>query len=97
MTVDERDVERRLRQRTEALGGRCIKITTVRGWPDRLLVLPGGHHQFVELKRPSGGRLSPAQRVVHEMLRRLGHPVEVAWSPEQVDQVIDRLKGENHE
>lgn len=88
----EREVEARLRRRVERdLHGLCIKLTEGRGLPDRLIILPGGCCIFAEIKRPVGGRLSSAQIVQHQRLRRLGHRVEVLWSMKQVDDLIDRL------
>jgi len=83
----ERQVEQYLRRQVEALGGRCVKFDpgTARGWPDRIVLLPRGHLIWAELKRPVGGRLSDAQRVAHEELRRLGQYVVVLSSREAVD------------
>lgn len=96
--VLETEVERYLRRRVEERGGLCVKFIPdyARGFPDRVLMLPGGTLVWVETKRPEGGRLSPAQNVVHVLLRRLGQRVEVAWTKEQVDQLVGELAGSPH-
>lgn len=50
------------------------------GMPDVVLPVPRGGFAalYVELKRPDdGGRLSPAQRLIHPLLRAAGNRVEV--------------------
>jgi hypothetical protein len=91
----ERDVEQYLRRRVEQAGGRCVKYIPdlTRGWPDRIVLLPGGVLAWVETKRPRGGRVSVAQRVAHEHLRRLGQRVELVWSKEDVDSLVEALTG----
>lgn len=55
----------------------------IRGFPDRMLLAPGGRICFVELKRP-GQDLRPAQRLVAKWLRRLGFLVVKLNSPKEV-------------
>lgn len=62
-----------------------------RGFPDRIVLLPGGRLVWAELKRPRGGVLSPSQLVQHTVLRRLGQRVEVVWTEEQADDLIREL------
>jgi len=87
----ERSVEQYLKRKVEQAGGRCVKFDpdNTRGWPDRIVLLPHGHLVWVELKRPQGGRVSSAQRVAHEELRRLGQIVVVLKSKEDVDEFLD--------
>jgi hypothetical protein len=89
----ETEVELYLRRRVEQAGGRCVKFHPdhQRGWPDRLVLLPRGLLLWVELKRPQGGRVSGAQRVAHEDLRRLGQRVELVRSKEEVDALMEEL------
>ena len=92
----EKEVESRLVELVETvLAGECVKFIPdyKRGWPDRLLVLPGGRQIWVETKTV-GGRVSAAQRIVHAQLRRLGHRVELVWTKEQAEELVARLASE---
>lgn len=82
MTQLEKDIEKKLRQKIEALGGRCVKWVCP-GWsgvPDRIVLLPGGRIYFVETKRPKGGELAKLQTKWQEWLNRLGFPCWVIWT-----------------
>lgn len=94
-SVRENEVEAYLRRQVEKLGGLCLKIPAdyMRGVPDRIVLLPHGVLVWVETKRPSGGRVSGSQLVVHEMLRRLGQQVVIVWSKEDADELLHRLAG----
>ena len=89
----ENEVEGHLRRRVEKVGGVCVKFLPdfARGFPDRIVLLPGGVLVWVETKRPQGGVLSPIQKVQHVLLRRLGQRVEVVWTKDQADDLIDSL------
>ncbi len=50
--MEEQRIERRFRRKVEALGGQAWKIMSLRGAPDRLVLLPGGQVIFVEIKAP---------------------------------------------
>lgn len=70
----EKEIEAKLRKMVEAHGGLCLKWVCP-GWtgvPDRILLLPGGHIYFVELKRPKGGQISRMQIWWQERLAKLG-------------------------
>ncbi len=79
----ERDVERALVQRVNALGGTCEKFTspTKRSVPDRIVTLPGGRIIFVEVKAP-GKKPTELQHRDHERRRALGCDVRVIDSME---------------
>ena len=91
----ENEVEGHLRRRVEKVGGVCVKFLPdfARGFPDRIVLLPRGVLVWVETKRPQGGVLSPVQKVQHVLLRRLGQRVEVVWTKDQADDLIDSLVG----
>lgn len=79
----ERDIEKRLVNRIAALGGTCEKFTSPsrRSVPDRLVTLPGGRVEFVELKAP-GKKPTPKQQLDHDRRRALGCVVRVIDSME---------------
>lgn len=89
----EREVEARLRRQVEARGGQCLKFVPDQdpGMPDRLILLPHGEVCWVELKKPVGGKVSKLQARQHQRLRRLGHRVEVVWTPQQADALAAEL------
>ena len=86
----ESTVEKRLVRETNARGGWALKfIPSVAGLPDRIILLPGGVIFFVELKRPKGGVVAEHQKVVHAKLKRLGFPVLILSS---IDEVVQWTK-----
>ena len=94
--VTEREVESRLSDLVrDELSGECVTFIPdfKRGFPDRLVILPGGRVIWVETKT-TGGRVSGAQRVAHALLRRLGHRVELVWTKEQAEELVARLASE---
>jgi hypothetical protein len=88
MTVRESIIEGHLRREVKKLRGRTVKIRGVRGWPDRLVLLPGRMF-FVETKRPKGGRFEPLQEYTHRVIRRMGHTVHVCYTKQQVDECLE--------
>jgi len=78
----------------KGLGGHAIKLRFMRGWPDRLCLLPGGVVIFIEFKRPKGGKFEPLQERIHGMLRKLGFKVFVCLTKKDVDSVFicDKIK-----
>ena len=87
----EREVEGYLVRQVERMGGMCPKFGSVRGWPDRIVLLPSGVLAWVETKRPVGGVLSSTQLVAHEQLRRVGQLVYTVCSREAVDVLLESL------
>lgn len=70
----EKEIEKKLGDIVKSHGGLCLKWVCP-GWsgvPDRILLLPGGHILFVELKRPKGGRRNPMQKWWGKTLEKLG-------------------------
>ena len=89
----ERDVERKLIKAVEWEGGLCLKFTPqgVAGYPDRLVLLPGGLFAFIEVKRP-GGTMRPLQVARHTKLRSLGLQVYLLNDENQIEGIINNIK-----
>lgn len=87
----EKNIENKLKTEIEKAGGIAPKFVSpsLRGMPDRLVLLPDGVFAFVELKAP-GASPRPLQRARHRMLRSLGFKVYVIDS-------IDGIGGMMHE
>ena len=88
----ERDIEAALTSTAKRAGWLSVKWSPdgSNGWPDRLLLGPGGQTVLVEVKAP-GKRPEPLQDSRHRRLRALGHRVEVVDSLEQAKTFFDRL------
>lgn len=88
--VKESTIEAELRRRVLERGGLCEKIMVVgqRGFPDRLVVLPGARMFFIEVKRPRRGRLSPHQRAYAARLEALGVAVVLVKNSEDIDRLL---------
>jgi hypothetical protein len=88
--VYESDIEARLVNGAEKLGGVCLKMGQD-GWPDRVVALPNGVTVWVELKRPDG-RVATLQQWRRKQLRRIGHRVETPKSMEDVERLLEDLR-----
>lgn len=89
----EKDLERRLNREIKQMGGKSVKVYNPWdvGFPDRMLLMPGGRVVFVELKS-TGERPRAIQRVKHEELRALGYEVRVIDRNKQIDKLLDDLQ-----
>lgn len=91
----ESKIEKYLKDEVEKIDGLCLKFTSsIRGVPDRIVLLPENRIYFVELKNEQG-KLSVPQKYLHKKFKRLGIHVYVPNSKEQVDKFIRKV-GENH-
>lgn len=88
--IFESDIEALLVRGVEKLGGLCPKFG-MDGWPDRVVILPGGQLVWVEMKRPDG-RVADLQKWRAATLRKLGQRVEIPASKEAVQQLLDEWK-----
>ena len=92
----EKDIESRFKTRIESLknGVLCLKLTCpgFTGVPDRLILLPGAHIIFVELKKP-GKAERKRQLYVQGLLRKLGFEVYSAVNTyEQIEFIRERCR-----
>lgn len=90
----EKYIENCLKDKIELMGGKCIKIMPLfnKGFPDRMVLLPGGGISFVELKNGNKGRTSKPQRIWISILKRLGFDAVVLKSKEEIDEYCRNLK-----
>ncbi len=85
----EKEIERKLKKRVEAMGCLCLKFESpgFTGVPDRIILMPGGEAFFVETKAP-GKTERPRQKYVQEIFKKLGFIVfESIDSDEGIDQI----------
>lgn len=87
--MKEKSIENYLVKSVEGIGGLCVKFPPLfyRGFPDRIVLLPGGVVVFVETKAP-GSKPTLIQRKVHAQLRGLSFRVEVLDTYERIDEFI---------
>lgn len=83
----EKQIEQYLIKQVKSLGGLSLKLTSLIGIPDRLILLPVGRCVFVELKRP-GEKPRKVQVLRMKQLKRLGFKTYIADSYESVDSLL---------
>ena len=89
----ERTVEQALTRAVQAHGGLCWKFTSpgLAGVPDRIIVLPGGHVGFVEVKAP-GQKPRPVQHHRLNQLHALGATALVVDHPDQIERALNEIR-----
>ena len=89
----EKAIERKLTLMVKKRGGICPKFVSpgYDGMSDRIILLPGCHFAFVEVKAP-GKKPRPLQLSRHRLLRELGYRVYVIDDPKQIGGIIDELQ-----
>lgn len=90
-TCSEHLIEARLVKAVRAAGGLCIKLIPcgLAGLPDRLVILPGGHVLFVEVKAP-GAKPRPLQVKLHQQIAALGFTVLTIDNLSIIPEVLDQ-------
>ena len=85
----EKSIEQQLFHAVRRQGGIAVKLVSpaYAGLPDRLVLLPGGHMAFVEVKAP-GKKPGPLQMTRARMLRRMGFRVCVLDHPDRIPALI---------
>ena len=88
----EKEIEQRLVQAVKDMGGIAPKFVSpgLDGVPDRLILLPGGHMAFVELKAP-GQTPRPLQRHRIGEFRQLGFRVYIIDDINQIGGVLNEV------
>lgn len=88
-------VEQYLIDTVAVLGGMTYKFVVpgVRGYPDRIVKLPGVSAFLVELKKPKGGVVAELQKVRHAELRAVGWTVFLWKSREEIDDGLKEILG----
>ena len=88
----EKQVEKKLVEAVRKRGGLCPKFISpgLTGVPDRIVLLPGGHMAFAELKAP-GCKPRPLQAARGGQLRALGFRVYVIDRIDQIGGVLDEI------
>ncbi|MGI6349899.1 MAG: VRR-NUC domain-containing protein [Eubacteriales bacterium] len=92
--MTEKQIESYLRDEVKKAGGIAYKFVSPgnAGVPDRLVVMPGGKILFVELKAPTGKPTTLQELQMHR-LAALGAEVFIIRGKEQIDELIELMKG----
>lgn len=87
--VSEKAIERYLVEQARLNGLLCLKYSNSNmvGYPDRLLVIPGGAVIWVELKS-KGRKPTKVQQMRIAELTGMGHPVLVIDNKPDIDKLI---------
>ena len=89
----EKNIEQKLKSDAKKRGGVALKFTSPNfdGMPDRIVLLPGGHIGFVEVKAP-GKKPRPLQQARHILLMRLGFKVYILDDTSQIGGILDDIQ-----
>lgn len=87
--MQEANIEKYLKKCVEQKGGLCLKFISpsMRGAPDRIVMLPQRRIFFVELKAPKK-KPRPEQLRVHKIFENLGVTVYTANTKEKVRDIL---------
>lgn len=86
----EISIEKYLVSEVKRLGGWAVKGCKVKGFPDRIVLLPNGRITFIEVKNEDG-RLSKIQGVILSKLHTLGFTTRIIYSRVGVDSFIEDM------
>ena len=90
----EKDIEQKIVVAVKRHGGICPKWVSpgFDGVPDRIAIFPMARICFIEVKAP-GKKARPLQKARHKQLRHFGFRVYVIDSEDQIDEMLDEMKG----
>ena len=93
--MNEKLLERKLREAIKKLGGKALKFSSPyeTGYPDRLILMPGGRTYWAELKT-TGKKPTEKQLLRQLELRSLGFVSEVIDSIGTLNNFLMRLENE---
>ena len=91
--MKEKIIEQKLVKAVKDMGGIAPKFTSpgFDGMPDRIVLLPGGHMAFVEVKAP-GEKPRTLQLARHKLLLGLGFKVYVLDDEQQIGGLLDEIR-----
>ena len=91
--MKEKIIEQKLVKAVKDMGGIAPKFMSpgFDGMPDRIVLIPGGHIAFVEVKAP-GEKPRPLQLAMHKLLRGLGFKVYVLDDEQQIGGLLDEIR-----
>ena len=92
----EKTTERKLTLMVKKRGGICPKFVSpgYDGMPDRIVLLPGCHFAFVEVKAP-GEKPRPLQVSRHNLLRSLGLQVFTLDDITAIPRILEEIGGKH--
>lgn len=95
ITMNEKLIEKKLREAVRKMGGKALKFSSPyeSGYPDRLILMPGGRVFWVELKT-TGKKPTAKQLLRQTELRKLGFVSEVIDSEEGLKKFITDIENE---
>lgn len=85
----ESGIEKSLAREIQKRNGLYFKLGNC-GLPDRLVILPGGRHVYIELKR-AGGKPDPLQEYQMDKLRRQGCEVYLLEGMDEVRRFLKEV------
>ena len=91
LKVQEKNLQRKLLTYAKANGILAVKVdsSSMRGWPDLVVILPNGTSLYIEVKTPSG-RLSKLQQIAISKIEQQGAAVYVIRTIDEFCEVIAR-------
>ena len=92
----EKTIEQKLVSAAKNMGGIALKFVSpgFDGMPDRIVLLPGGHIAFVEVKA-MGCKPRPLQSARHKLLQGLGFRVYVLDDERQIGRLLKEIGGDS--